>query len=157
MRPIAKMCEICGNPVKKDHWKRKRFCSRDCLGKHKTISCSRMSKYKVVILGERTTSEHRIVMESFLGRKLGRFEIVHHINGDRYDNRIENLKIVTPKEHNSIHGLGAKKISKTCSECGSGFVATSKQRARFTCSKPCIEHRRRRTRRERKANDSTNG
>lgn len=38
-------------------------------------------------------SEHRSVMEGFLSRKLTRDESVHHINGDRSNNRIENLEL----------------------------------------------------------------
>ena len=47
--------------------------------------------------------EHHLVMEKHLGRLIAPGEVVHHINGVRDDNRIENLMVMTAKEHMSLH------------------------------------------------------
>lgn len=42
-------------------------------------------------------------MESKIGRQLTQNEVVHHINGIKTDNRIENLELLTISEHSRKH------------------------------------------------------
>lgn len=58
--------------------------------------------------------EHRLVMARSLGRPLLRTETVHHINGDRADNRLANLQI-----RRGAHGPG---VALSCLDCGSHNV-----------------------------------
>jgi len=44
-----------------------------------------------------------MVMEAALGRQLARDEHVHHKNGNKLDNRLENLQVLSASEHSRLH------------------------------------------------------
>lgn len=50
--------------------------------------------------------EHRLVMENHLCQYLSKYDEIHHINGNRADNRIENLICLSREQHRKIEVTG---------------------------------------------------
>lgn len=64
------------------------------------------------VKGTRYTLLHRLVVEKFLGRKLLQREVVHHKDGNKSNNDISNLEIMTQAKHAKIHYKADKKTGR---------------------------------------------
>lgn len=98
--------------------------------------------YLRICVGGVEMYEHRYMMELHLGRKLLASEEVHHINGDRSDNRIENLEVCTRRTHRKKHRKKETFGEYTCPVCEKKFKRKKSEvkTEKTFCSYVCKNH-----------------
>ena len=100
------VCPVCGAVFERPHGKSRTYCSRTCAmtGRYRKgqvrahadgATINHSSGYVQEKQGGKWSMQHRIVMERAIGRKIRESERVHHKNGNRQDNRPENLELWT--------------------------------------------------------------
>jgi hypothetical protein len=72
--------------------------------------------------------EHQYVMEMHLNRRLKKGEVVHHIDGNKQNNNLENLYLTSVAEHNKLHAESESIIFELYKQ---GIVKFNKEIGRY--------------------------
>lgn len=111
IRPLLQTCKRCGSEFEPLGWKSylQKYCGKRCamLARNENAK-GHLDKHGYMVLpkGGRDAPqvyEHTRMMEQKIGRRLRKGETVHHINGIRHDNRLENLELWATR-----HGKGQR-------------------------------------------------
>ena len=85
--------------------------------------------------------DHKISYWVKTGESVPSGFVLHHKNGDKYDNRFENLELLKPEAHSRLHGFSQKKTKtrrfSICPSCNEKFEEIRRPVQRF-CSRRCI-------------------
>ena len=124
-----RICQHCGGPYR-SYDRRRKYCSVPCRGlatrgegsvRWKGGTTISKDGYLMVYEGaekKHYRPAHRLIMAAHLGRELTAAEIVHHQDGDKLNNRLENLVILPNPTHSKLASRYYRDDnSKECAAC----------------------------------------
>lgn len=129
---IYKTCDQCKKefktyPCYEKRNREHRFCSKACEMEFRKYNNTRetwkgghigaTTGYQYIRINGKDVGEHILVAEKKIGRRLKPDEVVHHVNGNKTDNRPENLQVMTNSEHVKLHHPKTKSLLP-CRRCG---------------------------------------
>jgi len=129
MKKVFVTC-LCGNIIETYPCRlnRKKYCSKKCLYRFRKrpsgllydikvknkgwfkFKGGHINKHGYVIIKAdgKIRTQHKYILERYLGRNLQPNEVTHHIDGNKTNNNINNLVVMTKKQHDMLHN--GKKI-----------------------------------------------
>jgi hypothetical protein len=134
-------CKYCGAEIsKRSKTLLCRSCARKAWSKQRikigTVWKRPSDNYYVIKIGKGSGRDgiveyHRWLMEQKIGRKLKRSEDVHHIDFDKSNNDINNLKLVSHSEHMRLHQQHDSNFNKNERE----YIPWNKGKHGYKCKK----------------------
>ena len=140
-------CQWCEKEFERPHGKPRAYCSRSCsmharnagqIANYEALESKPIptgcwinhAGYVVTKVDGRQVMQHRLVMEQVLGRPLKPSERIHHKNGNRQDNRPENLELWTGVGQSKKDPHGVRLVDKVLDMIGALNKAEREQVAR---------------------------
>ena len=101
-------CKKCG---KLFYTTRNEFCSKECARAYRSDTMEHkvykengyLVRYEQGYNKKGNVKVHRQVMEEYLGRRLKPSEVVHHKDGNKLNNDISNLEVMSRGDHSKLH------------------------------------------------------
>jgi hypothetical protein len=88
-----------------------------------------------LVTGKKSIKQHRLVWEIYHGA-IPKSHVIHHKNGIKTDNRIENLECLLYGDHSKLHLDQERELGviKNCIQCGKKFISV---RGKKYCNRSC--------------------